>query len=455
MSDNPYLNNSNEQETSSTYNQINSQNSENKDQKNIPKNLSKNTSEMVSKSSKKSSFGFVVFTILLLFFSLVFSLSGGFVGYKLAKNQEQVSSTNTTSPKNSDNFLRNFGISGNETIKSVQEESAVIDVATKNTSAVISIVISKQVNNLGNLFGNPQKNQSDNEKIGAGTGFIVSKDGFVITNRHVVNDVNATYTAVFSDSKTQDIKVLARDSVLDIAILKLENKDLNNNLKDFEFVTLGDSDKIKIGQNAIAIGNSLGEFGNTVSKGIVSGLGRNITATDGQGVTDTLEDIIQTDASINPGNSGGPLLNIDGNVIGINVAKAQSGENIGFALPINVVKPILESVITTGKIQRPFLGIRYIAINPDFAKKNNLSVDYGALITGDDKNLAITKNGPADKAGLKINDIILEINNQKIDQNTEIRKFIQKFRVGDKIILKVLRNNQQLEINMTLENFPS
>lgn len=216
---------------------------------------------------------------------------------------------------------------------------------------------------------------------------------------------------------------------------------------------MGDSDKLEIGQTAIAIGNALGEFRNTVSVGVISGLQRSVTASSGFGSqAEQLEDVIQTDAAINPGNSGGPLLNLSGEVIGINVAMAQDAQNIGFALPINLAKRDISQVQKQGKISYPFLGVRYVLITPEIKAQNNLPVDYGALIlrgTGNSEP-AITPGSPAEKAGLQENDIILEVDGSNINTNNTLAKIIQSHNVGDKITLKIFHQGQEKLVNITL-----
>jgi serine protease Do len=215
---------------------------------------------------------------------------------------------------------------------------------------------------------------------------------------------------------------------------------------------LGNSDGIQLGQTAIAIGNALGEFSNTVSVGIVSGLSRTISASDQLGShTETLEDIIQTDAAINSGNSGGPLMNLKGEVIGINTAIAQDAENIAFAIPINYAKKDIEQVKITNKISYPFLGIRYVLIDENVKKAYELSVDYGAYISsGAGKVEPITKDSPAEKAGLKEGDIILEFNGEKIIGANTMAKIMQKYNVGDSVSLKVLRGEDEFEVQVQL-----
>jgi S1-C subfamily serine protease len=326
-------------------------------------------------------------------------------------------------------------------IKTVDENSAVIETVQATTDGVVSISVSRNVNTV--------QGGSRDIRLGAGTGFIISSTGYIITNRHVVNQQDVEYSVVFNNGDMVPAVVLDTDRYLDIAVLKIDVKE------PLKPLNLGDSDTLAPGQTVIAIGNSLGEFNNSISKGVVSGLGRTITASDPSGDNvETLDDIIQTDASINPGNSGGPLLDIAGNVIGVNVARAQGGENVGFAIPINNVKLIVESVLENGKILRPYLGIRYISITPELARTNDLSANSGVLISGDSQANAVVKNSPADKAGLADGDIILSIDGKEINTDNKLPTLLLKYRSGDKVKLKVLRETKEVEIEITLENFP-
>ncbi|OGI64765.1 hypothetical protein A3H53_00530 [Candidatus Nomurabacteria bacterium RIFCSPLOWO2_02_FULL_40_10] len=346
------------------------------------------------------------------------------------------------------------------------QEHFVIDAVKKTNPAVVSIIISKEVpkyetyidpnqqqNPFGDLFPGfyfnvPQYRQNGTEKkqVGGGSGFFVSSDGLIVTNKHVVDQKDVEYTVFTNDGKKHTAKVIARDPVLDIAIIKVEGT-------GFPYLSLGNSDKLEIGQNVIAIGNALGEFRNTVSVGVVSGLARSITASSGSGTSEVLDHVIQTDAAINPGNSGGPLLDLSGKVIGVNVAIAQGSQNIGFALPINSVKGAIESVKTTGKIIRPYLGIRYVTVTAEMKDKNNLTVDYGVLIkAGANTNeLAVIPGSPADKAGIVENDIILQIDGVKLDEDTSLASVIRGKSVGQIIKLKVLSKGVEKTLPVTLE----
>lgn len=355
----------------------------------------------------------------------------------------------------------------------LSQEEAVVEVVKEVSPAVVNIIVTKDIpimeryfqeyNPFGNddffrqFFGDdffspfsfqvPQYREERREEveIGGGTGFIISSDGLILTNKHVVNDEEANYTVLTNEGKKISAEVLARDPIQDIAILKIDKSNL-------PVVELGDSDELQIGQTVIAIGNALGEFRNTVSVGVISGLKRSIMTSSGFGQIEELSEVIQTDAAINQGNSGGPLLNLKGEAIGINVAMAQGAENIGFALPINKAERDIEQVKEYGKISYPFLGIRYIPITEEIQKENNLSVDYGILIIrGEEREeLAVVPGSPADKAGLVENDIILEINDRKINQENSLSQLIQQYQVGELIRLKVLHKGEEKIVEVRL-----
>lgn len=365
--------------------------------------------------------------------------------------------------------------SSNESLSSMGSNISVValdvaDIVEKIDPAVVSIVITKDVPIIEQYYEDPfsdffgggffspfsfqipkyRQNGTEEREIGGGTGFFVSDDGYIVTNAHVVEDQEAAYTVFTNDEIRYDAEVVAMDDILDVAVLKV-------NGADFPYLTFGDSNELRLGQAVIAIGNALGEFRNTVSTGVVSGVSRTITASTGYGTSEALENVIQTDAAINPGNSGGPLLNLNGEVIGVNVAVASNSENIGFSLPANVVKSSVESIIRDGKIVRPYLGVRYVMINETLQQKNHLSVDYGALILrGENQDeLAVMPGSPADKAGLKEYDIILEIDGKKIGDDYSLANAIHSHSVGDSIKLKILDNDEEREVTVSLEETPS
>lgn len=351
-----------------------------------------------------------------------------------------------------------------EYIPQTTQEEAIIDVVKKYSPAVVSIVITKDLPVFEQFFVNPfifQQRQIGTEKreIGGGTGFIVSEDGMILTNKHVVLDEEAEYTVLTNDGRKFSAEVLARDPVQDLAILKIETEntiDGSGNFikRPFPVVKLGDSDKLQMGQTVVAIGNALGEFRNTISVGVISGLGRTITASGGSSFVETIEDVIQTDAAINKGNSGGPLLNLMGEVIGINTATVLEAQNIGFAIPANKAKRDIEQVKSSGEITYPFLGIRYVLVNEQVQEENKLGASYGAWISGSEGELAITAGSAAEKAGLKEGDIILEFDKEKITVDNALAKIIVKYNPGDTVSLKVLRGQEEKIFSVVLDKRP-
>lgn len=309
----------------------------------------------------------------------------------------------------------------------LEEESAVIDVVEKVSPSVVSITSEQSTLD---FFGRVTESQS------SGTGFIVTEDGLIATNKHVVSDTRAQYSVFTSDGKEYQAEVVAQDPYFDIAFVKIEAEGLTK-------IEVGNSDDIKIGQKVVAIGNALGQFDNTVTTGIVSALGRAIEAGDSSSSnTETLENMIQTDTAINPGNSGGPLVNISGQVIGINTAVAGNSEGIGFAIPINVVKTAIDSVVESGEISRPMIGVRYINVTKDFATRNKLPVDAGVLIYASGNDLAVLPNTPASQAGLTEGDIITKIDDNEIKEGQSLISILYKYKPGDKVTITYVRGNK-------------
>ena len=341
-------------------------------------------------------------------------------------------------------------------------ESQIVNAIKTASPAVVSIVVSKDVPIVEQYFASPFENDPffrqffgdvqipqlrqkgfKKEEVGGGSGFVVSSDGLILTNKHVVSDAKAEYTVFTNDGKKYSAKVLARDSIVDIAILKISAPNLSA-------IKLGDSDGIMAGQTSIVIGNALGEFRNTASVGVISGLSRSITASGG-GITETIYDVIQTDASINPGNSGGPLLNLKGEVIGVNTAMVSGAQSIGFAIPINQVKRIVNDVINFGKIKTPFLGVRYLTITPSVKDSRKLPFDYGVLLVkGENNEPAVLPDSPAAKAGLEEGDIILEFGDRKIDLDHPLISRINLYSVGDKIKIKIFRDGLPAQAGQTI-----
>ncbi|MFH1036836.1 MAG: trypsin-like peptidase domain-containing protein [Patescibacteria group bacterium] len=387
--------------------------------------------------------GFLV--VLLVLFSF---LAGGMGG--LVVDKYLLSGVEKINLELSDN--------GNEYIPVDSQEEQVINVVKESSPSVVSIIISKDIPIIEEYYAYPfgpsfpefrilqyRQNGTEKQEVGGGTGFIISSDGLILTNKHVVSDIEAEYTVLMNDGKRYPAKVLALDPTQDLALISIDTAQAI-----LPAVKLGDSDNLQIGQTVITIGNALGEFRNTVSVGVVSGLSRTITASGG-GISETIEDVIQTDAAINSGNSGGPLLNLKGEVIGINTATVTGAQNIGFAIPINKAKRDIEQVKAIGKISYPFLGVRYISINDAVREENNLPVDYGVWIkSGDNGEPAITPGSPAERAGLKEGDIILEFSGEKIIFENNLGMIIEKYNPGDKVTLKVLSGSNEKVLEVTL-----
>ncbi len=413
-------------------------------------------------------FSLVLIIVILISASAFVGFSAGsiFTGFHFEKVKDYLKNFKIELPTSSPQVIKEY-------IPATTQEDAVIKVVKEASPAVVSIIITKNLPVIEEYYTNPfeeffgpnspfqfqipqyRQQGTQKQEVGGGSGFIISSDGLILTNKHVVLDKEAEYTVLTNDEKKYPAKVLALDPVQDLAIIKIDTtKEINKqglvSQGPFPTVTLGDSSNLQIGQTAIAIGNALGEFRNTVSVGVVSGLGRTVTASGGTFV-ETIEDVIQTDAAINPGNSGGPLLNLKGEVIGVNTAMVSGANNIGFALPINKAKKDIESVQRVGKIIYPFLGVRYVLVNDDVQSKNKLPVNYGAWIQkGSNGEAAINPGSAAEKAGLQEGDIILELNGEKITTDNSLATIIQKYKPGDTITLKILRGTQEKIIPLTL-----
>lgn len=287
-----------------------------------------------------------------------------------------------------------------------------------------------------------------------GTGIIISSSGYIVTNRHVIPSGATSVSVTLADGTTiNNVKVVGSTSPtdpLDIAFLKI-----NNSPEALQPALLGDSSKVQVGDSVVAIGNALGQFQNTVTSGIISGRGRTISASDSTSTSgEDLQDLFQTDAAINPGNSGGPLININGEVIGINTALASNGaQNIGFSIPINDVEGLIKGVLSTGTIERPYIGVYYVTINPAVAKQYGLGVTNGAYIPQNQPGQpSIVSGGPAANSGLQPGDVILAVNNINIDSNNSLSSLIDENQVGTKLTLTVLRGGAQKLIPITVGN---
>ncbi len=351
-------------------------------------------------------------------------------------------------------FVLNNKIAPKATIADVlqlDEQEATIRAIKKAMPAVVSIIIYDEKENITlDLSTGQQSVKKEKVKAGLGTGFIISADGLVLTNKHVVNSAgekNAQYQVILNSGKEYYAQLIGKDPVNDLAVLRIFDKNL-------PFMELGDNDKLEIGTSVIAIGNALGKYQNSATKGIVSGLERNLVASDSAGNSENLSNTIQTDAEINLGNSGGPLVNLEGKVVGVNVAIDQAGSSIGFSIPINDAKPVIKSVKEKGLIVRPRLGVRYVMIDPIMAEKEKLPRKSGArIIKGNDGSAAIVASSPAEKGGLLEGDIIFEINAIKIEGKNTVLSIVQRYKPKDKLGLKIQRGNKIIIKIVELDEF--
>ena len=339
----------------------------------------------------------------------------------------------------------------------VTSESELISTIAKTVGpSVVSVNVTSTSQNNAGPFGFPGLTQSEQS---AGTGIILTAGGLVITNRHVVPAGTTSVSVTLADgTELRDVSVLGRtseNSSLDIAFLKINNTEG----KTLKPAILGDSGKVQVGDAVVAIGNALGQFQNTVTSGIISGYGRQVQASssDNSQNSENLDNLFQTDAAINEGNSGGPLVNLNGQVIGINTAIAGNAQNIGFAIPINDVKGLIHQAVSSGKLEQPWLGVYYIPITNDVAQQYSLSVNRGAWIPvpgaiGQDPIIA---GGPAESAGLKAGDIITQADGTTIDQSHSLTSIISQDKVGQKIDLTVIRNGKTMHITVTLGTAPT
>ncbi len=348
----------------------------------------------------------------------------------------------------------------NDRLRVTSEENVIISTVKNVGPSVVTIAVAPS--NRQSLFDEDpfsifrdpsrRRGQVSIEPQNIGSGFIVASNGIIVTNKHVVSDPNSRYSVVTTDEKRYAVERIYRDPLNDIALLKINpGQHTGRALKP---LTLGDSSNLQVGQVVIAIGTALGEFNNTVTTGVISGLGRGIVAGSVyEGFVEQLDNVIQTDAAINPGNSGGPLLNSSGEVIGVNTAVSQSGENIGFALPINVVKDSLKNFNETGQFNRPYLGVAYRMISADLSEQNDLP--QGAYVQ------TVVNGSAADKAGIETGDIITKFDGVDVRSGkNELAVLIAKKKVGDKAKLTIWREDgpgnsgKEMTVNVTFEAAP-
>ena len=321
-----------------------------------------------------------------------------------------------------------------------QKEADLAELVEKTSPTVVSIVTS-QVSGQG-FF--------QQEVEGAGTGVVISEDGYILTNKHVISEARSVQVVMSDGTRHSDVTVVGSDPLNDIAFLKIKN------VSDLKVATLGDSGAMRVGQDVIAIGNSLGQYQNTVTSGIVSGLGRPVTAASSElnSRVESLTDLLQTDAAINPGNSGGPLINSAGQVVGINTAIAADAQGIGFAIPINAAKGMIRGVIANGKVEKAYLGVQYVAITPDVRTQYKLSVDQGALVRSGSGS-AVESNGPADKAGIKDGDIITKVNEKSVGNQGGLGSLVAEFMPSEKVTLTIIRDGKEQQKTLTLGAYKS
>lgn len=374
-------------------------------------------------------------TAVAVFFVILASLIGGWLGAAAYEKQHQLNASDSSRQQivsSESQLIANIA-------KQVGQSVVSIDVQTKTT--------------VQDFFGTFQPLT----QASAGTGFIISRDGVIVTNRHVVPAGSDNVTVSLADgTRYTGVQVLGRtaeNSSLDVAFLKipdLKGKKLNP-------LNIGDSSKTQVGDRVIAIGNALGQFQNTVTSGIISGYGRDVQAGNSSGSSiESLTDMFQTDAAINEGNSGGPLVNMSGEVIGLNTAVASGAQNIGFSIPTNDIKGLINSVLASGKLQLPYLGVRYVSLTADIAYQFNLAVNNGAyILSSSDGSPSVLPGGPADKAGLREKDIIVKVNNVSIDSRTSLTGALTQFKVGDRVNLSIIREGKSLTVPVTLEATPS
>ena len=315
--------------------------------------------------------------------------------------------------------LNSSSIDGNKL--QLKNETSIAKVASDVAPSVVSITT--------------KSGAGLSSKQGAGTGIVVSEDGYVITNKHVIKNASDIAVTTSDGLIFDNVKTIGEDPLNDVAFLKI------NGAKKLKPAKLGNSSTLQIGQNVVAIGNTLGLYQNTVTSGIVSGLGRPAAAS-----AESLNDLIQTDTAINPGNSGGPLVNLAGQVIGINTAIVSNAQGIGFAIPIDVVKGMLEGVLKKGKLERAYLGVRYGEITPAIAKQRNLSTNRGALVAED----GVESGGPADKAGIKPGDIITKVGDLVVGEKGNVSSLISRYKPGDNVDIVALRNGKQINFKVRL-----
>ena len=319
----------------------------------------------------------------------------------------------------------------------ISEGEVVTDIAKQVSPSVVSIVT--ETTQVSDFFGSRTFE-------GAGTGIVISKDGYILTNKHVLPEGRSSVSVVDAKGKTHsDVRVVGRDPLNDIAFLKV------NGVSDMTPAQIGDSSEIVVGQKVVAIGNALGQFDATVTSGIISGTNRSVQAAGANYQVESLVNLLQTDAAINPGNSGGPLVNISGEVIGVNTAVSEDAEGIGFAIPINDAKGLIRGVLDNGSVERSYIGVRYLMITPDVQEEYNLDREQGAYIIGSESQPAVMDGSPADKAGLESGDIIVKVDGNSIDKQNVLLSQLSQYVPDEKITITFIRDGKERTASVTLE----
>ncbi len=375
------------------------------------------------------------FTLVLVsLFSLVFGAAGGGISSYLILSQQ--------------------GDENNETVINF-ENGSYESVWEKASPAVVSVVALKDLSEYTNqfsFFGAPQQTQGDGElsEVSSGTGFIITADGLVVTNKHVVADSEAEYVVILDDGTQLDAEVLDKDTLNDIALIQITGED--ERLGELPTLEFADSDQVGVGDPVVAIGNALGQYSNTTTVGIISATDRQIIASSGGGFSENLVNLFQTDAAINPGNSGGPLLNMEAEVVGMNTAIDTTASGIGFAIPSNDIATVVKSYQEFGRIIRPFVGVRYIPVTPAVQERFQIDVETGVLIVGDQNagTPGVVEGSPAEEAGLKEGDVILMVDDEELTSSYSLSNAIAGYLVGEVVTLKIWRDGEEMSIQLKL-----
>lgn len=385
---------------------------------------SQNQSTNQLRPSQKNRFAVVVITLSVIILLLAVALSVG--AWWVLR------SSKTTLPNQASH-------DGNLTVTA--DEADLSELVKKVSPSVVSIVTTQTTS----------RGFSQYEAEGAGTGIIISADGYVLTNKHVVADARSVQVVTSDGAQYDKVRMIGSDPLNDLAFLKIEGA------SNLPAATLGDSGTVRVGQKVIAIGNSLGQYQNTVTSGIISGKGRPIEATDESGgESELLTDLLQTDAAINPGNSGGPLINMSGQVIGINTAIVSDAQSMGFAIPINASKGLIRGLLATGKIQKSYIGVQYLEITPDVRAEYKLSEKSGALISVlDGGQSAVASGGPAAKAGIRDGDIIVKVNDKLVGEHGGLGSLVSEFLPGESLTLTIIRDGKEQSLTLTLGTYQS